>query len=87
MSRPLEDAWQKHSILQPPSSTSSDLGGSKQVELTPSSQGRNGASAANPVRFTLGYTGVMLAYHTPRMVYRGIVGDGYPLQQLFLRST
>jgi hypothetical protein len=35
---------------------------------------------SSPTNYTFdpfGYIGVMLAYHTPRMVYRGIVGDGY----------
>ncbi len=35
---------------------------------------------SSPTDYTFdpfGYKGVMLAYHTPRMVYRGIINDGY----------
>jgi hypothetical protein len=35
---------------------------------------------SSPTNYTFdpfGYKGVMLAYHTPRMAYRGIIGDGY----------
>ncbi len=35
---------------------------------------------SSPTNYTFdpfGYKGVMLAYHTPRMVYRGIINDGY----------
>jgi len=35
---------------------------------------------SSPTNYTFdpfGYKGLMLGYHTPRMVYRGIIGDGY----------
>jgi hypothetical protein len=38
------------------------------------------AAESSPTNYTFdpfGYKGVMLAYHTPRMVYRGIINDGY----------